>query len=532
MVRAEGFEPPRLSSREPKSRASTSSATPAIGPTAAVLREEPRAPDGAAYSMVGRFRSKKMVAGKDPHGGWTFRPGEALDAPMREAAPTPISRRRLLITAAAAAGLGAARSVPSFADAAVEWALHAAEIDTPTGAKLRMPVVNGSPAPSPIRGARGSTALLRLTNRLDMGVMIEALGARNSAALVPFLGQAPIGPGETREVGLVLSDAGTSFLRFRGADGRVLARPAIPLIVAETGAAPSDIDEVLLIEEMPEPGGTGAASAGTVPAGPPRFTVNGKAMIDIPVRTNARARLRLINASPRRLLGIAIGGGDPRIEARVMAIDGHPAEPFPARGGRLALAPGNRIDVFVDIAEGALAPGAAIGLVLHDGRGGGSGGGGAHRIARLVHDAGPPPRPGPLPQPAPLPANALPARIDLAKAMRVDLDLGDAAAGWTAVSPGLREKPPAFRIKRGQAVVCALKNPTAMPAAFHVHGHPFRLLDRLDDGWKPFWLDTMLVEAGRTERIAFVAGNPGDWMIVATPLDAPLPELARRFLVD
>src|SRR5262245_23270032 len=31
VVRAEGFEPPRLSSREPKSRASTSSATPATG---------------------------------------------------------------------------------------------------------------------------------------------------------------------------------------------------------------------------------------------------------------------------------------------------------------------------------------------------------------------------------------------------------------------------------------------------------------------------------------------------------------------
>src|SRR5438094_9642030 len=33
VVRAEGFEPPRLSSREPKSRASTSSATPASATT-------------------------------------------------------------------------------------------------------------------------------------------------------------------------------------------------------------------------------------------------------------------------------------------------------------------------------------------------------------------------------------------------------------------------------------------------------------------------------------------------------------------
>jgi hypothetical protein len=39
LVRAEGLEPPRLSSREPKSRASTNSATPATGGR----------PGGAAY---------------------------------------------------------------------------------------------------------------------------------------------------------------------------------------------------------------------------------------------------------------------------------------------------------------------------------------------------------------------------------------------------------------------------------------------------------------------------------------------------
>ncbi len=454
---------------------------------------------------------------------------------MRETAPIPISRRRLMIAAAAASGLGALRATASHADAAVELVLHAAEVDLPmgTGARLRVPVVNGSPAPGAIRGMRGETARLRLTNRLDAGVMIEARGARNSAAFVPFLGQVPIAPGETREFALVLADWGTSFLRFRGADGRVLARPTIPVIVAEPSAAVADIDAVLLIEDMPEPGQVGAMSAQAIPPGLPRFTINGKAEIDIQARANARARLRLINASPRRVIGIAIGGGDGRIEARVMAIDGHGAEPFPARGGRLALAPGNRIDVFVDIAEGALAPGAAIGLSLHDGLGATSGAGtGAWPIARLVHDAGPPPRPGPPPPPAPLPANALPARIDLAKASRVDLDLGDVAGGWVPVSPGLRERSPAFRLKRGHAVVCALKNPTPGLVTFHVHGHPFRLLDRLDDGWKPFWLDTVLVEPGRTERIAFAAGNPGDWMITATPTTAALPEIARWFAVE
>ena len=49
VVRAEGLEPPRLSSREPKSRASTNSATPATGGR----------PGGAAYIMRNPSDHKK-----------------------------------------------------------------------------------------------------------------------------------------------------------------------------------------------------------------------------------------------------------------------------------------------------------------------------------------------------------------------------------------------------------------------------------------------------------------------------------------
>ena len=48
---------------------------------------------------------------------------------------------------------------------------------------------------------------------------------------------------------------------------------------------------------------------------------------------------------------------------------------------------------------------------------------------------------------------------------------------------------------------------------FHLHGHHFRLLDRLDDGWKPFWLDTLAIEPGQTQRIAFAAEHAGRWLI-------------------
>jgi FtsP/CotA-like multicopper oxidase with cupredoxin domain len=59
----------------------------------------------------------------------------------------------------------------------------------------------------------------------------------------------------------------------------------------------------------------------------------------------------------------------------------------------------------------------------------------------------------------------------------------------------------------------ALVNRSDRPQVTHVHGHHFRLLDRLDDGWKPFWLDTVLVPPRETQRIAFVADHSGKWLI-------------------
>jgi FtsP/CotA-like multicopper oxidase with cupredoxin domain len=73
--------------------------------------------------------------------------------------------------------------------------------------------------------------------------------------------------------------------------------------------------------------------------------------------------------------------------------------------------------------------------------------------------------------------------------------------------------PPLFQVKRGRPVVLNFPNRTAFPHAMHLHGHHFRLLDRLDDGWKPYWLDTVLIEPRQSARIAFVADNPGKWLI-------------------
>jgi FtsP/CotA-like multicopper oxidase with cupredoxin domain len=91
---------------------------------------------------------------------------------------------------------------------------------------------------------------------------------------------------------------------------------------------------------------------------------------------------------------------------------------------------------------------------------------------------------------------------------------------------------PAFRARPGRILVLALTNRAALPAVFHLHGHHFRLLDRLDDGWKPFWLDTLAIDAGQTQRIAFATEYVGRWLIESMVTDWAAPRLVRWYSVE
>jgi len=189
---------------------------------------------------------------------------------------------------------------------------------------------------------------------------------------------------------------------------------------------------------------------------------------------------------------------------RVMAIDGQPAEPFLARDGRVGLGPGNRIDLFIDTMgdAGAMAP--LLAAPLTDAK--------AERpIARLVYERGGPARAGRRSEPLSLPPNPLPAHIDLRNSLKAELLL----ANGKALDPA---GPPLFTVKRGRAVTLAIRNTGSHPHVMHLHGHSFRVLDRLDDGWKPFWMDTLVV-GDQIERIAFVADNPGKWLIECAALE-------------
>jgi FtsP/CotA-like multicopper oxidase with cupredoxin domain len=263
-------------------------------------------------------------------------------------------------------------------------------------------------------------------------------------------------------------------------------------------AANSQIDrEVLLVLDDWSIRSDGSWVGSPSPEAKEHVTVNGLPSIDVPVRTNERIRFRILNASVARAFTVRIDQHRPI----VMAIDGQPSEPFPARDSRVTLAPGNRVDLFADA---VLAADTSASILIGNGVE-------EKPIARLVYEQGSPVRSTVRNAPSPLPASGLPAKLDLARAQRVELPV-DATAKEASARQAL------FTVKRGRAVVLALPNRTTAVYSMHLHGHHFRLLDALDDGWKPFWLDTVMVSPSQTTRIAFVADNPGKWPVRCTRL--------------
>lgn len=368
-----------------------------------------------------------------------------------------------------------------------------------------------------LRFAQGDEIEVAISNELPAPTLLNWLGIDGAADAAALAGPAPLAPGGRAAFALPLRLAGTFLITADPlGDGAMPPCSARALVVTERTGVAADRDEVLLIEEWRlSPDGRAVAPGRDASGAAAVFTVNGRAGLDIAARPNERLRLRLLNASPRTPIGLAIENHD----VRVIAIDGQPAEPFMARDGRVVLAPGARVDVVIDATR---APGTISPIVLHDG-------GPPRPLARIVMSEAAPVRPAPLPPAEALPAPDLPARLDLRSALRVSVTLA-ATAPWLAAAEAAAAAA-AFRAPRGRTVVLALANPTDAPVAFRLNGHHMRLLDRLDDGWKPFWLDTLLVGARQTERVAFAAAHAGRWLMEATALGWAAPRLAQGYAV-
>jgi FtsP/CotA-like multicopper oxidase with cupredoxin domain len=408
-----------------------------------------------------------------------------------------LSRRCFLIGAGGTAASLAApvHAQPDSDEFRVLRAQAAGAGSQPLSARPTLRYNGALPGPT-LRGKRGEELRLRLVNELAEPTSVHWHGVRlpNPMDGVPQLTQSAIAPGASFDYRFNPPDAGT-FWYHAPVGAQVDQGLYGALIVEEDQPVGVDRDILLVLGTVAD----GADARAPV-------LVNGSLRPDIAVTSGERLRLRLINATASRRLALRLEGH----AAWVMAIDGQPVEPALARDSRLALGPGNRADLFVDATRdsGTVAP--LMAGVAEE-----------QPIARLVYERGGDARKAHHSNPVALPPNALPARIDLKGSLKVTLAGAKPLDGAGA---------PLFSVRRGRAVTLALRGTGGRPWSVHVHGHHFRLLDRLDDGWKPYWLDTLII-GEQTERIAFVADNPGKWLIGCRALEQPSTDAGAWFAV-
>lgn len=384
-----------------------------------------------------------------------------------------------------------------------------------------------SPGPE-IRVTKGDRVRVHLTNNLEEPTSVHWHGIRIDNAMdgVAGLTQEPVPPGESFDYDFTVPDSGTFWYHAHNRSWNQVARGLYgPLIVDEPEPAfDRDHDLTLVIDDwrLGNDGALDLASFGSLMDWSHGgrmgnwLTVNGKSLPTFTLNAGEAYRLRLICAANARVFEL-----DPsRFGAKVLAYDGQPLPaPVALDYAPFLLGPAQRVDLLVvpqaDFALEEISgsePFAFASFKVEPGNGG------EKAVPKLA-------------------ANAIP-EPDLSNARTVRLDMTGGAMGGFAeiVYKGRRlqgedfrttgqvwafngianlAEEPLFRARRGETVVIETINDTAWVHAMHTHGHHFRVVERsgatADDG-KP-WRDTFLIGPQQTTKIAFVADNPGKWLL-------------------
>jgi FtsP/CotA-like multicopper oxidase with cupredoxin domain len=387
--------------------------------------------------------------------------------------------------------------------------------------------------PGPLlRFKKGEEVKIRLVNKLPQPVSLNWHGVRiaNPMDGVPGLTQEPVAPGGTFDYRFTPPDSGLFWYRSLSEQ---LARGLYGAMIVDEAEPPfADCDIVAVIGDW-RPSETGHGRnfvifCASAHAGAPCLIVTAggnAAPANIMLPPSSRLRLRIIYAATAPVATAVFSGVTPL----VLAIDSQPCEAFEPAKNQLPLAPGARFDLMLDLPAAPYAD-ASLRLV---------GGSGEDQVLLVLKPAGE--MRAPLPPIASLPQNTLlPAEIRLESARRFNISIDARARAPGTANPAagqerplsfkLNEKffegfapPPLFSVKRGTPVALGLSNATDMVQALHVHGHAMRVLHDLDDGWEPYWRDTILIAPRKTKHVAFIADNPGKWAVdgfTAAPQDA------------
>jgi FtsP/CotA-like multicopper oxidase with cupredoxin domain len=375
-------------------------------------------------------------------------------------------------------------------------------------------------------------------NGLTEGTTVHWHGIRLPNAMdgVPFLTQKPIAPGSTFTYAFIPPDAGTFWYHphehTAGEMGRGLAGA---LIVEEPEPPAFDRDLLWVLQDWElEPGGAllpgfdtfmQAAMAGRIGN---VVTINGEWRSSVPMRAGERVRLRLVNACLARFMALRFTGH----RVVVIALDGQPVtQPFVPAGGRVLIAPAQRVDLALDTTG---EPGSRHPVIddFYSGRL-------SYQLTDLAYTTKPRlhrklPSALPVLQPNPVPKpdlrNPVRHHLTIVGGMMGGMNGGMTGAGMGMMADGKPVSRPAiwgirsrhgandgmapiFTIPLGRTALITLENRTRWWHPMHLHGYSFTVLSRNGVPMRhPHLHDTVVLRPNDTVDFAFAADNPGKWM--------------------
>jgi FtsP/CotA-like multicopper oxidase with cupredoxin domain len=433
-----------------------------------------------------------------------------------------------------AAGVGAAL-VPRVEAAPGARALRAAParvqlVGEPYPATDVWAYERGVPGPE-LRARQGDRLRIEFVNELPDASTVHWHGVRVPNAMdgVPHLTQPPVaGSGGRFVYEFPLEDAGTFWYHPHLGSPEQVGRGLYgALIVEEQRPLPVDRDIVWVLGDWRldrEARIVGdfrsfmdASHAGRIGN---TVTINGKVPEAFDVRAGERLRLRLVNAANARIFALDFRGHAPTI----IALDGHPVEPHAPAGGRVVLGPGMRGDILLDATGDPRATYTVVDDFYPRQ---------AYRLLDLRY--GDRREAGRAKEPVPKLARNPVAEPNLSEAQRHVIRFEGGMMGgmpmermasasnpsssvWTINGTRVHENDhahdPILKLAHRRSYVLELVNETAWHHPIHLHGHVFRVLSR-DGKPAPYraWADTVLISPRSRAEVAFVADNPGDWML-------------------
>ncbi|CAH2402948.1 multicopper oxidase family protein [Mesorhizobium ventifaucium] len=469
----------------------------------------------------------------------------------------PALTRRTFLASAAAVSAGVV--LPPQSDAAAglrEFRIRAgpgrAQIAPEPHGDTPIWCYDGSLPGPEIRIRLGERLRVAVENKLDEETTVHWHGLRVPNAMdgVPHLTQAPIAPGETFAYEFDAVDAGTFWYHPHHRSFEQVGRGLYgPLIVEEADPVRVDREVTWVLSdwrltktaEMREDFGNRHDMMHNGRVGN-TVTINGRVRDVFQVRKGERIRLRLINAANARIFGLDFGNHQPA----VIALDGQPVEPHAPEGGLVVLGPAMRADLILDMTADA---GSRVSVIdrFYEGL--------EYRLVDLAYSDNPlrqaapdwpvalPPNPLPEPDPASAVRHEVTFNGGMMGAMvmqEMGGSMGNRGEGSSGAMGGSMGNlggtmnmmhsggiwfingvaaeghvmDPMLTLAQDKSHVIAMTNATAWHHPIHLHGHSFRVISRNGKSTRHReWQDTVLMSPRERVEIAFVADNPGDWML-------------------